>query len=125
MERTFTKEISWISYELNDNTKGLEEVQKTANVTFKSLNQTDKSQHKLHFMIISMFQSGDGDAAKLDSDVLYDITVKAVNQLVVCDENFKERDKTEFLHDSMALLQFGLWLFGNQFAPFFQKSALK
>jgi hypothetical protein len=143
MGKQFTKELNWVSYDVNpNNLNEVIEVEKTATVTFNSLNRTDRSQHKLHFKIISLFE-GMGESQKesleratteyekdqamketelgIKTDVLYDITVKAVALLVVCDDNFTEHDKKELLNDSIALLNLGLWLFGNEFAPFFQK----
>jgi hypothetical protein len=125
---TFEKELKWVGYEYDTDKKDSVEVTRTKVATFKELNRTDKLQHKLHFKIISMFEGGGKDAKEnevgLNSDVLYDITVKSVNTLVELNEEFTQRDKEEFLQDSMALLTFGLWLFGNHFAPFFQKLTL-
>jgi hypothetical protein len=143
--KTFIKNISWATFEYDEATKGTKEVEKTAEVTFKALNRFDKSQHKLHFKILSMFE-GMGDDKKealnsasselereeivkdsglgVNTDSLCDITGKAINMLVICDDKFTENDKKELLQDSLALISVGLWLFGNHFAPFFQKLVL-
>jgi hypothetical protein len=140
--KTYQKEISWVSPELNETQDGTIEVVKTKTATFKELSRLDKTQHKLHFKIISMFEGMQDDQKEslrnastaeekqevlndsdisINSDGLYDITVKAINQLLLTDKEFTEMDKKELLQDSIALLNLGLWLFSTQFAPFFQK----
>ncbi len=125
METTFVKEVTYISREVNENNE-LVDVEVTKEVTFKELSRTDQSQHKLHFKLISLFEGlekeGDeADKVGISTDTLYDITVKAINILVVPNSNFTDVNKKEFLHDSIALLNFGMWLFKEKFAPFFSK----
>lgn len=130
MENCFDKEINFISRgfdgEAQVHTKG----RKKATATFQELDATVKAQHRLHFLIISIFKSqpvsptaipGEKIPAKLDPDILYDLTVKAVQVLWVETPAFTAQDKEEFLCDSGALLPFGLWLMGEKVTPFFSE----
>lgn len=121
----FTQSISFLSKVFNEDNNQWEEKPIIKTATFKDLIRTDKSQHKLHFKIISIFEhfgvKEDGPEMKIDSDGIYDLTVKAVNTLLVTDESFTVQDKAEFLNDSAALFEFGLWLLGAKIAPFFSK----
>lgn len=126
MMKTFEKEISYVSWGVDAEKETTVETLVTKTATFKELSRTDKTQHKLHFKLISLFEGlerekDESDSIGISSDGLYDITVKAVNILFVPTTNFTEADKKEFLSDSMALLDFGLWIFKNQFSPFFSK----
>jgi len=119
---TFEKELSWVSYDV-DGDKVVESP-RTKIATFYDLNRTDKRQHKLHFKIISIFEGlekgkDEADSIGISSDGLYDITVKAINILLVTNEVFNEVDKKELLNDSIALLELGMWLFKEKFTPFF------
>jgi len=129
MEKTFEKEVSYISWGLNDEGTDTVENVVTKVATFKELSRTDKLQHKLHFKLISLFEGlekekGESDSVGISSDGLYDITVKAINILLIPTPSFTENDKKEFLSDSIALLEFGMWLFKEQFSPFFSKFKL-
>ena len=96
--------------------------------TFKELSRTDRSQHKLHFKIIAIFEhfkAGDDGNIKIDSDGVYDLSVKAINTLLVTDKDFTDQDKAEFLNDSAAIFDFGFWLLGEKITPFFSKFNLK
>jgi hypothetical protein len=146
MIKTFQKEIEWVGYDLNQDQTDTEEITRVKTATFKELCRTDKTQHKLHFKIISMFEGMHDDQKEalrnaknpdekqevledseigLNTDVLYDITVKAIKHLLIIDQDFNEIDRKELLQDSLALLSLGLWLFANHFAPFFQKLKMK
>ena len=120
---TFRKEITFLSKTLSG--EGIwidEEITKTA--TFKELNRVDRSQHKLHFKMMTVFEgfATDEDGKfKIDSDALYDLTIKAFKNLLIEDSEFNETDKTEFLNDSGAILSFGVWIFKDKFTPFFLK----
>jgi hypothetical protein len=117
---TFQKEIKFLSKEFNEETKAFEigEVEKIA--TFKELDREDKSQHKLHFKLVSLFKATeDEENPEISSDNMYDITVKFINQMLLIDQKFTAADKTAFLQDSGALLTFGLWLMNDKLAPFF------
>jgi hypothetical protein len=92
----------------------------TKKVTFNALNRRVESQHKLHFMIVSLFNGNtDDDDITINTDKLLDITKKAINCLIVISEEFTEIDKKELLTDSMALLPLGMTLFKEVFTPFF------
>lgn len=124
--KTFEKEVSYVSWEVDTEKNETVETVVTKTATFKELSRTDKTQHKLHFKLISLFEGlekekGEENSIGISSDGLYDITVKAINILFVPTDIFTEQDKKEFLNDSMALLDFGLWLFKEQFTPFFAK----
>ena len=119
----FKKEITFLSKTLSGEGVWIdEEITKTA--TFKELNRVDRSQHKLHFKMMTVFEGFGVDEEgrfKLDSDALYDLTVKAIKLLITIDAEFTETDKTEFLNDSGAILSFGTWVFKEKFTPFFLK----
>lgn len=128
---TFQKEISFLS-KVHDGEKwNSSEVVKTA--TFKELDRTDKLQHKLHFKIIAIFETfgvkkeEDPESAKIkiDSDGMYDLTVKAISTLLLPDQEFTVQDKTEFLNDSAAIMNFGFWLMAEKITPFFLTFRLK
>ncbi len=123
--KTFEKEISWVGWEFDASSNDMVEKTRTKIATFKDLNRTDKSQHKLHFKLISLFEGtekskDEPDTIGVSSDGLYDITVKAINLLLTENESFTKVDKEEFLNDSVALLSFSMWLFKEKFTPFFQ-----
>lgn len=126
----FQREISFISqvFEPAENGEGgkwvEKEVKKTA--TFKDLSRTDRDQHKLHFKIIGVMKQGakeDGEPGRveIDSDALYDLTAKAIKTLLEVNEDFNVQDKNEFLADSGAIFNFGLWLLKEKITPFFSK----
>ena len=117
----FEKEITFLSKQLVDGIEwALVETSKTA--TFKELSRVDKNQHKLHFMMTSIYSSvkSEDEESKvvIDSDSLYDLTVKAIRILLITNESFTETDKSEFLNDSGAILNFGLWAYKEKFTPF-------
>ena len=120
---TFEKEITFLSKSFVNGEWALVEVSKTA--TFKELSRVDRDQHKLHFMLIKLFQGaaveeGESQDISIDSDSLYDLTVKAIRKLIVINSEFTEQDKTEFLNDSGAILDFSLWALKEKFTPFFR-----
>jgi hypothetical protein len=125
----FNREISFISKifdadKVTDTCNGWIEGVVTKTATFKELSRTDKLQHKLHFKIIAIFEHfgvKEGEDVKIDSDGVYDLTVKAINTLLIPDPAFTVQDKAEFLNDSAAIFDFGFWLLGNKIAPFFSK----
>lgn len=130
---TFQQPITFLAKVFNEdpavNKWETKEITKIA--TFRDLDERDKDQHKLHFKILSVVDLGgigdnDGDAkVRIDSDALYDLTVKAINQLLVPDETFTIQDKKEFLSDSGAIFNFGMWLLTNKFLPFFSRFTRK
>jgi hypothetical protein len=126
MTQTFEKEITWVSWEVDAEKNETVETPRTKIATFNELSRTDKTQHKLHFKLLSLFEGlerekGEADSVGISSDGLYDITVKAINILLVPNTVFTEMDRKEFLNDSIALLEFGMWLFKEKFSPFFSK----
>jgi len=122
--KTFEKEISYITNEVDVEKEELTEVTKTKVATFKELSRLDPEQHKLHFKLMSLFEGlekskDEENTIGISTDALYDMTRKSINILLIPNENFTEIDKRDFLLDSIALLQFGIWLFKNKFSPFF------
>jgi hypothetical protein len=121
---TFEREITWVGYDVDAENNTTIENTRVKTATFKELSRTDKDQHKLHFKLISIFEGlekskDEENSIGISTDGLYDITVKAINILLTPTANFTEIDKKEFLNDSIALLNFGLWLFKEKFSPFF------
>lgn len=129
---TFQKEISFLSKQAiskEDGSMEWEMASVTKTALFKELDKTDRDQHKLHFKLTSITgmldikkdEERDPNTLKIDSDVLYDITVKAFKTLVVVDkDSITVEERTEFLNDSSAIFEFGMWFFSNKFLPFFQ-----
>lgn len=129
---TFQREITFVSKvsQPSGDGKTIDWViaPQTKTATFKELNQLDKTQHKLHFKIISVAESfGQDEEGKMNisSDGIYDLTVKCINNLLVIDENFTAADKQDFLSDSGAILPFGMWMLTEKLMPFFLKLNLK
>lgn len=127
----FQKEITFLSKQPitgeDGNSLTWELIETTKIATFKELNQTDKEQHKLHFKIVSLgesFNVTEDGGTKVNTDTLYDITVKSINSLLVIDQTFTATDKNEFLSDSAAILRFGLFMLEQKFTPFFQRFKL-
>ena len=126
---TFEKEIEFLKkdYDEKTDTWPVKPIKKTA--TFKKLSAVDRSQHKLHFKILSLASAFGNDAEtdqiSIDTDVLYDLTVKSIKTLLVVDDKFTAADKEEFLSDSLALLNFGLWMLTSETIPFFSKFSSK
>lgn len=129
---TFEKEISFLSKqfnpELNDGVGAFEIVEVKKIAKFKELSRRDHSQHKLHFKIVGIFSASEKEEqgadkgsqkVEINSDAMYDLTVKSINTLLLIDEGFTASDKAEFLEDSGAILMFGMWLMGEKLAPFF------
>ena len=103
-----------------------QDVTKTA--TFKELKKTDVDQHKLHFKIIAIGESstiGDDGRPVINTDAMYDLSVKTIKTLLIPDENFTAEDKKDFLGDSSAILAFGMWMWAEKFNPFFSKFKMK
>lgn len=128
-EATFKHKVVFRSKTL----KGTEVVKENTEkiVTIKQLDQGDTSQHRLHFMIMSLYRkkvsiNGDDKETRMemDSDALYDITYRAIQILFVTDEYFTEIDLAELLADSMAILRFGLWFLETHVVPFIAASNL-
>lgn len=95
--------------------------------TFKELSEVDSDQHDLFFLISPLFteqrQIGT-KKTKLIADplILKDLTIKAIDCLLIEDENFNIQDKTEFLQDGMALMKFAQWFLNEKFTGFFLNS---
>jgi len=129
MPETFKKEITFIDRtfhedQINNGAGGWVEEEITKTATFKELCRTDKDQHKLHFKIMSLFsqaEPGEDDTKEIiSSDGLYDLTAKTIKILLVPDADFTEQDKTLFLNDSAAIMNFGLWMMKEKYQFFFQ-----
>jgi len=116
---TYEREITFLSKQFVDNEWAMVEESKTA--TFKELSRVAKDQHKLHFMLTTLFSSSskEGGEVKINSDSLYEFTVSAIEILLIINENFTESDKSEFLNDSGAILEFAIWALHAKFNPFF------
>lgn len=129
---TFQKEITFLNpaffdTELNDHIE--KEVTKTA--TFKELSRTDRDQHELHFMIMAAFEETKGKKVRYDSSQVLNMTDSFIEScMIIKDEanpgvEIGSADKTQFLNDSIAKLNFGLWLLNEKFSPFFAQLAKK
>jgi len=135
MDNTFQTDITFISKVFNEATTQYDDTEITKTITLKELNRNDRSQHKLHFMIGSIFDvvPGKGGApasVEVKSDALYDVSSRAIEILTVIDKDGKnggitESEQTEILNDSLALLNFGEWFASKKALPFFLKSKEK
>jgi hypothetical protein len=129
MIKTFTKELTWVGWEIDPNSETNETVltERTKTATFKELNRTDETQHKLIFKISELFDSKsvrdeDGNTdVDLNSASFCDLIKKAVKDLLITDKDFTEQDKRELLQDALGLMSFGFWMLQNHFTPFFSK----
>lgn len=120
---TFEQDITFLSKDFEAGTDKWEMKAVIKRATFNDISRTERSQHKFHFMIMSIFQSFGDDGkggVKIDGDGVYDLTVKAIETLWVKTDTFTDQDKTEFLNDSAAIFNFGIWLLGEKITPFFQ-----
>ena len=77
---TYTKELKFITAIFDEKTEGVSEKEVIKTATFKELSRLDKTQHKLHFKLISLFEGlekskDEQDSIGISSDGLYDITV--------------------------------------------------
>lgn len=133
---TFQKEISFISptafnQELNSGMGGFEENEVTKTATFKELSRIDREQHELHFMIMAAFEETKGKKVKYDSTQVLGMTDVFIETCMLVNDGTNPTvdvtvaDKTQFLNDSIAKLNFGLWLLNEKFAPFFAQLGKK
>ena len=118
-ETVFKKNVSYVSQEFID--EKWTEVMVSKEIVFKELSRTDRSQHKLHFMIVSILETTAEGKARLDSDAMYDLTVKGIKDLAIISPDFTEQDEKEFLNDSGAIFTFATWFITEKIAPFFSK----
>jgi len=136
MIKTFTKEVSVPSMELNAEQTGVEPRNKKRVFTFKELNEYDQDQQKLHFKLNAVFESAFGveDDEKIgsekrtitiDTDGVHELTLKFINTCLITSgedgtsDKQKEIDKKELLQNSKALYKLGSWLTTEKFLPFF------
>lgn len=123
---TITKTLTYLSYTGVNPENGepiLEPVQKQA--SFYKLSQTDQRQARLFFMMRPLYRSvqiiGEAEARVIaDPNIMYDLTLAAIESLLVVDKEFTELDKKEFLNDTFAVLSFGEWFLEDS-TPFFLK----
>jgi hypothetical protein len=138
----FTKEIKYVVYVPDSSSGRVEMVESevTKIATFKELSRKDPNQKKLFWKIISLFEGqeidenelkGKSDKEKEDilaktkiepsTDKIAELTDKAIKTLLISTDEFTEQDKVEFLSDSIACINFGLWFLNNKCKPFFLK----
>lgn len=101
-----------------------ETIQTPKVVTFKKLDQTDRDQHEIHFMIMGHYTSG---AAKtkgknkvvIDHRFALDITQAFMDEMCVLGDDFKVSDRELVLSDSGALMKLARVLIPEHVIPFF------
>lgn len=126
MDTIFEHDVTFLSKTFDTNTNEWSNQRVTKKVKFYELNQVDRRQHKLHFMIISLFDStSESEELRLSTDKLYDITVKFIKTLLIKDDSMQEIEEQELLNDSSALLSLGFWLLENKITPFFSVFNMK
>lgn len=122
---TYEREISFLAKVFNTEKNEWLEEMTTKRASFQELSRTDKSQHKLHFKIMSLTLGKkvdpDADPLKInfDTDGIYDITVACIKKLLIVNDTFTVQNKEEFLNDSGAIFTFGMWLLKEKIVPFF------
>jgi hypothetical protein len=120
---TYTKEVNYISRQIVGEVWENVIIAKTA--TFAELSRIDPRQNKLQWKIMEMMESANVDddtqKAHLNSGALCDLVYKYVREMLVIDDVavFSEQDKTEFMKDNGAIMQFGLWALQEKISPFF------
>jgi hypothetical protein len=119
---TFEKEITFLSNTLVEGKFEMHPVTKRA--AFFELSQTDSKQHKLFFLMMPLWTSirnvgSDSTTIVANPEILHDLTLKAIDCLLVENSNFTIQDKTEFLNDGFAILAFGKWFLEEKFTAFF------
>lgn len=123
---TFVKELKYLSKVFDPATSEFIEKPVKKQASFLELSQTDRNQHKLFFMTAPLFEQlttiGGEKRLIANPEVLHDLTVKAIDILLVVDSNFTEQDKKEFLIDGFAILNFGRWFLEEKYTPFFINS---
>lgn len=94
-------------------------------IEFVDLDEFDRDQHDLHFLIMGHFIGG-GAKAKgrkklvMDPEFSHEVTVMFIEEMAVTDEKaFTIKDREILLNDSAALISFSLWLMPNKILPFF------
>lgn len=122
MNNTFVKTLKFLSITGNLDTSGnpiMEPVERQA--SFYKLSQTDPRQAKLFFMLRPLYREmkviGQDKATMIaDPSIMYDLTLYAIDCLLIVDESgkdtgykFTNTDKKEFLNDNFAVLAFGEW----------------
>lgn len=131
MDNTFQKEITYTEFlpEVKDGQSEMVEKEITKTVTFQELSRKQKRHEKLVWSLSMLFDGQQLEETDLNSvqsilpstDKMCDVTKRAIKTLVICDDNFTERDKDEFLSDSIACINFGFWLLFVKYKHFFLK----
>ena len=127
MDNTFNKKITFVSFVPDTDGIQMIESEVTKEATFKELNRKDAKQSKLFWRIISLFEGqqveSEDEVQRIEpsTDKIADLTEKAIRVLLVVDDKFTEDDKKEFLSDSIACINFGLWFLNEKCKPFFLK----
>lgn len=128
MENTFKIDVGFQSLEFDETAGKMLPKQISKTLTFEELDRANKKQHKLHFMLMSLPKEIGETSFQVDTDTLYDLTVKFIEVALLVDTadtpadkkvGFTETEKKELLQDSFGLLQLGLKLSAEKFTPFF------
>ena len=122
-ENTFVKDITFLCQTFDPKSNKFEHLPVTKQATFKELSQTDPKQHKLFFLMFPLFvmqTTANGEERIVaDPEILHNLTLKAIDCLLIVDEGFTIQDKKEFTNDALALLRFGQWFLAEKFTAFF------
>jgi hypothetical protein len=126
MENTFTKDITYISNQFDNEKQEIILKPVTKTFTFYELSRTEKKQSKLFFLMFPLYRNtvdmNGNERTIADPEVLENLTRIAIDVLMICPTVLEEQDKKEVLNDSMALVYFGQWFLSNKFTPFFLNS---
>jgi hypothetical protein len=121
--KTFTRELTYLSQVFDQDKNDFVKGPVTKPVSFYELSQTDPKQHALFFMMKPLYENiktvGGGTRVIANPKVVKDLTVEAIDILLIVDDNFTITDKAEFMNDGFALLEFGTWFLEEKFTPFF------
>jgi hypothetical protein len=123
---TFTKDISYLSNTFDNDKQAFTMTKVTRVFKFKELNRTDKSQHKLFFLMFPLYLStkdmNGNERMIADPEVLQNLTNVALDKLLIVESPQDEQDKKEFTNDGIAVMEFGYWFLNQKFTPFFLNS---
>lgn len=95
-------------------------------LTFKELNQLDREQHDLHFLIMAYYSGGTVKtkgkrALVVDPEFARDMTNAFLNDMLILDKEFTATDKEIMMNDSGCLIKLGMYLIPEKVLPFFLK----
>lgn len=93
-------------------------------IRFQELDQCDRDQHKVHFLIMGYYM-GEGMTPKkkrqvvIDPEFAMELAQTYLTEMTVISKEFTATDRELALNDSGCLLKLALWLIPKKVLPFF------